>query len=361
MTIQNPLQFKHTKKNSHIRHSTLNKKAILQTLTIFIVLVSPSFTLTTQKGPPLVGMFMQPFLPFTQKIYNFSDQTMNYMFRNYEKWVASTGAIPVILPFDLEPELMTKILKHLDFLIIPGGNIKRFNLQNEASPYQKFIYSIYDTVIQRNEVEGDYLGVFAICQGFQQYANYFGNSTSNVNCKYDAQMAQFSLIKGRDFEKSEFWSKTLKRELTDYIFEEEEVVFFNSCGISLPDFERDLSHTTRMVASAKDRAGLEFVAAIEHKTLPILATQFHPEHLNYPKTLEYGVVRKSKKAVRLMRDIIFEALKDARQHAKPINTIPDYVKEYFSIYSPSSKRIDHRTPQAYVRWRTNPDDESWYY
>lgn len=310
-------------------------------------------TITHQKGPPLVGVLYQPGMTSFKGLLVNPDKNYNYLFRSYEKWISQTGALPVLIPYDLDRKTFVRLVSQMQMMLIPGGEIRRYNEAGEAHPYQLRVELIYN-IAKKKQESGQYWPIWATCQGFQQLSNIMGSSKTNIVCDFDARSSLLKVHKGKDYAKTKFWNN-LNKELRDRVWGNSKIYFFNACGLSLENFDKTLTETAYLTSFAYDKNGRAFVTSMEHKTLPIYATQWHPEKNQFEKLGFFDWVPKDAQNLRMMRDMAFVMVDKVRDQAKALNDVDPLVRQYFSLYQ-QPKRLNAKNSQFYVRRRNRPSD-----
>lgn len=86
-------------------------KNVLLILTIALVVVRSTYSERTTNSP-LIGILAMP-VPSADSILTFGNYNWVYVLKSYTDWVEQAGGIPILVPFDLEPERRDIVLSSL--------------------------------------------------------------------------------------------------------------------------------------------------------------------------------------------------------------------------------------------------------
>ena len=91
----------------------------------------------------------------------------------------------------------------------------------------------------------------------------------------------------------------------------------------------------RIIGTAKDLNGIEFVADIEHIKYPFIGYQFHPESNAFGHLPQYSFIDQSKASIRFMNDMMAKVIDIGKQQAKDYKAIPQLIISMTSTKIPS--------------------------
>eukprot|EP00112_Aurelia_sp_Birch-Aquarium-sp1_P013130 Seg2778.1 transcript_id=Seg2778.1/GoldUCD/mRNA.D3Y31 product="Gamma-glutamyl hydrolase" protein_id=Seg2778.1/GoldUCD/D3Y31 len=188
---------------------------------------------------------------------------------SYVKWIEASGARVLPIKENLTPTKLTELLDSINGVVFPGG-ISSLS----SSKYARNGRIVFDYAIQANK-SGKVFPVFGICLGFQLLTTLVTGRnllrrtySSRVSLKVDFTNAVDSSAMFADL------SRKLKMLAT------KRPLAFNNhrWGIYKGTFKKGLlKKFYKLLATSKDKKGVEFVAAIEAKDYPIYGLQWHPE------------------------------------------------------------------------------------
>ena len=265
---------------------------------------------------------------------------------SYVDWVGTTGAMPVLIPFDIAREQLDKILDNIDGVLFPGGgaDLKKPDDLKAPTGYQLTQDYIIKYSIKQNDA-GRYFPIFATCLGFESLFIAVANDTSVLECDLDDEVVAHSVETLPDFEHSRFW-RQVGLELARQVFKRESIYYTHECGTRTGTFKKNakLSSQLNLLATSKSKHGVEFVACVEHKKYPIIANQWHPEKNLYERGQLYHFLDRSEDAVELMHRMAINFVKEIREKGKPkqIRDIDPFVKKFFA-----SNRVSETLPLSF--------------
>lgn len=196
-----------------------------------------------------------------------------YVNKDYVDSVTKNGGVPVMIPFNVEKDVLEQLMTTLDGLIISGGH-DVYPLNYGEQPSQKlgdvfperdeYEYFLLEKAKERN------IPVLGICRGLQIINTYEGGTLYQ----------DLSYIPGEILKHSQNQRPELKTHSVDFeagsilsqVFGGEEFLVNSFHHQVLKDVAKDYKVTAR----AKDGV----VEAIEHQNYPFLVgVQWHPEML----------------------------------------------------------------------------------
>ena len=238
---------------------------------------------------------------------------------SYVDWVGSSGAMPVIIPFDLPKHTLDTILANIDGMLLPGGaaDLKKKDDETETTNYQKSIDYITKWAMKRND-EGHYFPVMGTCLGYENFLITFAEDTSALECNMPDFSVAHTVQVLPAFDNSKFWTR-VGIDLAKQVFSTESTYFTHLCGLRPEHFLQNskLSSSFNLLATSKTREGIEFVSSIEHKKYPFIANQFHPEKNLYNGEDLYDFMDRNRPALGLSQKICSKFVQMIRENGKP--------------------------------------------
>lgn len=143
----------------------------------FLALIS--VTTSKIRGMPLVGVVLQPASPSTKNILPHGPDSHTYVPSSYVQQIESAGGIPVLIPFDLNIDMLEKVLASTQMLFIPGGPADLVDANGEVTKYQERVHYMIQHGIKRND-NGEYYPVMATCLGFENMVISFANQNISI-------------------------------------------------------------------------------------------------------------------------------------------------------------------------------------
>eukprot|EP01017_Pseudomicrothorax_dubius_P029883 TRINITY_DN3670_c0_g1_i2.p1 TRINITY_DN3670_c0_g1~~TRINITY_DN3670_c0_g1_i2.p1 ORF type:complete len:362 (-),score=92.51 TRINITY_DN3670_c0_g1_i2:29-1114(-) len=221
---------------------------------------------------PVIGILAAPVHAPLDKI---KPMEYSYFAASYVKYAESAGLRVVPINWDLPRDEMEKLLYKLNGVIFPGGdNILVEERTGLNTPFGEAFSWIVRVAVKMNK-EGRTFPIFAICQGFQWLISYSARDIKLLNKFEGARGVSLPLVLEQE-PKFDFF-RNLTDEHLDFLENEKSMPYANFLGISLEDFNKKLARFWRLLATTKSANGSRFVSAVEHKSLPFFAVQFHPE------------------------------------------------------------------------------------
>lgn len=280
-----------------------------------------------------IGVISQPSSdPLKISYYNSKEQ-WSYVAGSYVDWIGTSGAMPVLIPFDLEQEKLDHILENIDGILFPGGGepLRRADSVSKPTSYQLAMSYISDWAMRRNN-QGKYFPIFATCLGFEGFVIAFSNNTLALECDISDESIVHRLVPTSQFQKSPFWNG-IGIEKAESVFKTKSIYYTHSCGIRTTSFNKNqkLTENFNLLATSTSRKGINFVASIEHTKYPFIGNQWHPEKNLYERSKSYDFVDRNRPVLDLSQRLIATFVKNIREKGNPkqLKDIDPTVRRYF--------------------------------
>uniref|UniRef100_A0A7S3CJB2 folate gamma-glutamyl hydrolase n=1 Tax=Strombidium rassoulzadegani TaxID=1082188 RepID=A0A7S3CJB2_9SPIT len=218
---------------------------------------------------PVIGIVSQKIYFSHPEDHRFDNYT-SFIMGAYVNFVESAGAQVIPLVFD-EPEQVTlDKLSKINGVLLPGG----------GGDYMDIGKLIHETIVSYND-NGTYYPEWGTCLGFERLAIFTASDPDNVLDHYGSQHESLSLdFRGKDPRASKMFCDA--SEETIELFQSKKQTYNNhQYSIHPEKFESDQGlrqfWEVTSVSRGEASGSVEFVASMESKDYPIMATQFHPE------------------------------------------------------------------------------------
>ena len=207
----------------------------------------------------------------------------SYLATSYIKYVESTGAQSVVIPWDMPWDQIELILKNTHGIIIPGGNADIM----EGNPFKKVIHQIFEWSKMRND-NGYPFFLIGICMGFEVLSQELARKTFVLTTgmqNFDEKAVIVDDI-GKMSDSAMFGGSVKEvHEIVKVLKTKGNIRFAHNEGLSVEDFYNisSLKNENDLIAISKDSEGKSFVSIIENKNYPFYGMQFHPEKNSWEK------------------------------------------------------------------------------
>lgn len=252
----------------------------------------------------------------------------SYIAASYVKYLEMAGAqvYPVMDSWDAEK--MNRTLHSLNGILIPGGA--------QLFPNSKFYEAskfIYDWVTHRNQ-NGMYFPLWGTCLGFEVILAVQANLTEDIRFTCSAHMPNNLTIEDGAQD-----SKMLQN-IDSVLYEavQSQKIVYNAHGFCVsPDMilkdDGPLHNSFNLLATNWDATGQKYVALVEHKKLPIYASQFHPEKNGFEWSI-YVDIPHSQNAIYFMQYLANFFVSEASQNKNEFDDVKEFYRNNINNFSP---------------------------
>lgn len=253
--------------------------------------VSPSELARDQPKFPktYIGVITQPNTEY--KIYTkntngtFSEEN-SYIASSYVKYVEQTGAVALLIPYDLPLEELNAVMNQTNGILFPGGAAALLNRTSETpTPYMNRINYMVQYAKQRNDA-GQFFSIWGECLGFEEMVLSLSNlDPSNLMPGFDdVNQVHPTKVTDKFFKRSRLFGLMDYYE-SMYFFGRDSMWYHHVMGITPEKFMSDpvLKKTMDIVGTSVAPNGKEYVAIMQHKKYPFYGLQSHPEKSQFEK------------------------------------------------------------------------------
>ena len=201
-------------------------------------------------------------LPHSRKM----EHGTSHIMKSYVDWFESQGVRVIPVPYDTVHH--ETYFHMINGLFIPGTD-KGFDVINKT--LLKTVTRFFELSLQ----PGEYFPIWGTCFGFQLLLFLVGGFTTLKRHEADGRSSIHITADGKRSRMMQGFSKRYRA----YLENSPSTLQYHDYGISPSDFlaNAHLRRFYRILATAIDQEGLEYVTAIEGKYYPIYGVQSHPE------------------------------------------------------------------------------------
>ena len=244
----------------------------------------------------------------------------------YAKWIEQSGGRVVSLPYDMrdaEPERLDELIDSLNGFLVTGGGLE-IGVQNPPVPVKKYMKTLtylYDAVGKKHK-EGVYLPLWGTCMGFQSLSivGAGGNVSILELGDFDSEDLSLALDPTSIARQSKLF-RDAPQDIYEILTTQNVTANLHHDGVPPSNFNTNpqLSKSFKLLSTNVDRKGKPFGSSMEHVTLPIYATQFHPERPQYEWTTGHNFNR-SYGAIRSMAYLSHFFISETHKNDQKINS-----------------------------------------
>lgn len=260
-----------------------------------------------------------------------------YVPASYVEWLTQSGAMPVLIPYDLPLSKLEAILAQLDGMLLPGGATE-LEVNGTVTNYTLTIDHVLNYSKSQLDEQGKVFPVLGICNGLYSLFMHFAGPTILARGLNDTSVDHPIIIDEAKLAASKYFGK-VERGLSDTAYINGTLYFYHNNGILLDSLEDPKFAAVRAqfavlgysrTGPAHD--GPRFVSLAEHKKYPFFGMQFHPEKTQYEKGAIYRFLDRSQATIEYVAALSYEFADIAKANAKPLKSKPDWLRPFFSIH-----------------------------
>jgi len=291
---------------------------------------------------PIIGILDQP----TSE--SVSGQT-TYIPASYVKWVESSGARAVPVPYSASEQTLTAMFSALNGIIFTGGGLD-LSMDSQYFQAADFLYNL----ALESYTKGDYFPIWGTCQGFQ-LLSIITSQNESVDQRYAFHSENLPLplwftdgaLKSRMF-------GSASAEVYNTFANENVTINLHHDGVAPEEFFHNprLAQFYNLLSFNADRNEKLFASAFESKTAPIYGVQFHPERNQFEWDWE-ELVSHSPTAISAMQYLGDFFVNEARKNLHKMPNKATEVKALIYQYSPTFTGAD--THESY------PEQQTYYF
>lgn len=250
------------------------------------------------------------------------------------KWIESAGGRVVPLPFKsgtMDNATLEATFHSLNGILYPGG--AGFMASSNAK-------RMYDMAVAENQ-KGGFYPIWATCGGFETLLEWTGHGASTLDRGFDSENISLAL-ELQDAAKSSRLFAAASSEIMDIIGTKPVTMNNHGFGISPTSFagNSNITEIFTVLSLNKDRKGKSFVSTMEAKTVPVYATQWHPEKNAFEWGMRddgelYEAINHDEDAVKITQYTADFFVSECRKNSNKFATPAEEAAKLIYNYSPS--------------------------
>ena len=248
---------------------------------------------------PVIGVLTIPNSPAADVTSNVSTIDASYV-----KWLEQGGAVVVPVLFNASHDEVRDQFFTLSGVLFTGGPAKPSDFTRYYAT-EKLLLSL----AQEHEMP-----LWGTCLGFQSIADILAGG-GDVLSDYDAYDLSLNLALSQPAAAESTMFGGAPASVMAALTTANYTTNWHNYGVSPETFSRYLApRGMKRLSTNRDRGGLVFVSSMEHATLPLFATQWHPEANQFDR--DHRTVDHSPGAVETMQYVANVFVKQARLRGK---------------------------------------------
>ena len=326
--------------------------------TLLLLLAQRGLAHGTGTDLPLVAVLTTPLLSTDKRITALdlvagtaSANVTSCFTGYYDSWIKSAGGRTVPLRYDAPRGEIRRILSSVNAVLFTGGEVK---LKGDGQSPEDALYVdtaqfIYDAVVAFNQ-GGDFLPLWGTCMGFQTISIVASRNASVLELNgFDSESLSLPLDLTAAAGSSPFIS-SLSPDVRANLATKNITSNLHHDGVTPAAFAGTNLFTSFNVLSTNvDRKGKKFVSTIEHRSLPIAATQWHPERPQFEFKAGTGI-NHSATAVSAMQEVANYFVGLARQSSHSFDSEAEMLRSLIfntpPVWMGNSELVYLFAPQA---------------
>lgn len=223
---------------------------------------------------PVIGVFAQP----SDFPNQYPTNEFSYIAASYIKFIESSGARAIPIPYDLPQEQLKYLFNGINGLIFPGGDALLWDNEDTHTKMSEMTLAgqyLIRLAIEAND-NGDYFPIWGTCLGYELMIMAITNDKDIL----DRFVSKNHVLKVKYTEREETrLFRNIDDSLINYTENVDTLYFNHNYGITPEHFLTNpvLNETFFISSVANTDNGTYFVSSIEGIKYPFYGVQFHPE------------------------------------------------------------------------------------
>lgn len=226
---------------------------------------------------PIVGILTLP-----NHMSEYSHLGTSYFPASYVKWVESGGGRVVPIPYDAGAANISRLARSVNAVLFTGGGTSIVK-DGKLTTFGLAGQQLYDAVVEANKA-GEYMPLWATCLGFEMLHVLASGDPAVLTGGFDSENISLAL----DLTPAAGSSRLLgagsaPSNVVDILSGQAVTMNNHMSGITPDAFAGNANLTAKLtvLSTNKDRKGRSFVSTVEGKDMPIYASQWHPEKVQF--------------------------------------------------------------------------------
>lgn len=274
---------------------------------------------------PIIGIVSIP-----SDYSQYPGDKFSYFYASYVKYLEQAGAQVVPIPYDLPYNEIKNLLDQLNGVLFTGGGSELADDKDKLTPFGNALNFIVTYVIDQN-THGNYYPLWGTCMGFQAIAGLVARTFKiltgdcqgchgvNKNNYFNPNYAGRLYAGLPDDLRLKMTNANLSVFVHNYMFHYD--TFINT-----PILNTTLTPT----AHSFDTKGVKYVSSYESPTMPIYATQYHPEKNAFEWRSTY-TINHSYDTIRLQQYLANFFVNEARKNKNTFALQQRFVIDNFPV------------------------------
>lgn len=288
--------------------------------------------------------------------------------KSYVDWIAQTGAIPVLIPFDVPINRLNRILNEVNGIMLPGGAPELQDENGDALWYQSVTEHIIQYAVNKFDNEGISFPIFGTCLGYENIMMYF-NGGKILSNGQDDHLDHNVEIEQTELRESKFFSK-IDNDLMNEALGQYGSYYSHDWGVTI----ETLTGTKYKKAHDQflwlgysevvhENKTIKFLAMTEHRKYPIYGVQFHLEKVAFERAPKMAFMDRSTASIQVSYEIASTFAELMMPTARPYSEFPNWLKPHFPnfwhIFAPWTSISEHiyLMPRFYGIWNVDSNGQ----
>jgi len=303
----------------------------------------PSFRRRCEDSRPVIGLLAQKCKGPKAK-YGYQ-----YLAASYVQWIESAGGKVVPVKIDQERSYYEELLQNLNGLMLPGGGQDLLE-----SGYARAARFFLTSARRKFDAGEDYFPIWGTCLGFEEIAVLAQEENMLKRCRGCQNVSMTTRFENDEDEDEEEGEKEESRLLKGIpkwakeTFATKKIApHFHIFCLPKHIFQSSLvlQNEFRIVSTASDEDGNEFVDMFESKKYPFYGVQFHPEKNAFEWSSSLSICHDSDAILASQSLILFFVAECRRNRNKScFSSSSSSISSSSSSSSCVENLIEHYTP-----------------